>query len=52
MGNEKAHTIDSIKIPPLEIRSLIVADKLDNLACLIEDYNKYGEDIWTFFKRG
>ena len=48
----KQHTIDSIKCAPLEIRALIIADKLDNLSCLIEDYNTYGEDVWVFFNRG
>ena len=37
---------------PLEIKALIVADKLDNLTCLIEDYESFGEELWSHFKRG
>lgn len=48
----KEHTIHWIKDAPLEIKALIVADKLDNLSALVEDYETYGEEIWTFFKRG
>jgi len=48
----KAHTIEHIKTAPLEVKALIVADKLDNLSCLIEDYERFGEDLWNHFKRG
>ena len=48
----KQHTIDWIKEAPLEIKALIVADKLDNLRSLVEDYQTVGDELWTHFKRG
>jgi (p)ppGpp synthase/HD superfamily hydrolase len=48
----KQHTIDSIKNARLNIKALIVADKLDNLNALIEDYEKLGESLWKDFNRG
>lgn len=48
----KQHTIDWIKEAPLDIKALIVADKLDNLRSLAEDYETLGEEVWTHFKRG
>lgn len=48
----KQHTIDWIKEAPLEIRALIVADKLDNLNSLMKDYAEQGEQLWSHFKRG
>lgn len=48
----KQHTIDWVAKAPLEIKALIVADKLDNLQSLIKDYETLGEELWTNFKRG
>lgn len=48
----KQHTIDSIKAASRDIKALVVADKLDNLNALIDDYQKEGENIWAHFKRG
>ncbi|MDZ5473285.1 HD domain-containing protein [Bacillus sp. 31A1R] len=48
----KQHTIDHIKTAPLEIKALIVTDKLDNLKSLVEDEQRLGNDIWKSFKRG
>ena len=48
----KTHTILAIKNAPLEIKALVVADKLDNLSSLMEDYETLGEDLWKSFKRG
>lgn len=48
----KQHTIDWIRTAPLEVRALIVADKLDNLMCLIQDHGDVGEEIWDSFAKG
>ncbi len=48
----KQHTIDWIKIAPIEVKALIVADKLDNLTSIMEGYNVLGEELWKFFKKG
>lgn len=48
----KQHTIDWIKEAPLEIKALIVADKLDNLNSLIVEFEKQREGLWRHFKRG
>lgn len=48
----KQHTIDWIKVAPLEIRALIVADKLDNLRSMMYDYSIQGEELWKVFKKG
>jgi hypothetical protein len=48
----KQHTIDWIREAPLEVRALIVADKLDNLMCLIQDHGDIGEGIWDSFHSG
>lgn len=48
----KQHTIDWIREAPLEVRALIVADKLDNLMCLIQDHGDIGEGIWDSFAKG
>lgn len=48
----KQHTIDWIREAPLDIRALIVADKLDNLRSLMQDYAIQGEEIWKVFKKG
>ncbi|WP_019241533.1 MULTISPECIES: HD domain-containing protein [Bacillus] len=48
----KQHTIEVVQTAPLEVKALIVADKLDNLQSLIQQYDKLGEKVWTAFKRG
>ncbi|GAA0330192.1 HD domain-containing protein [Bacillus carboniphilus] len=48
----KQHTIDWVKQAPIEIKALIVADKLDNLNSLMEAYKTQGDGVWRHFKRG
>ncbi|MFE3898041.1 MULTISPECIES: HD domain-containing protein [unclassified Priestia] len=48
----KQHTIQIVKTGSLEVKSLIVADKLDNLRSLKESYDQQGDTIWNSFKRG
>lgn len=48
----KQHTINTVANSSLEVKALIAADKLDNLRSLIEDYNRIGENVWSYFKRG
>lgn len=48
----KQHTIDWIAEAPIEVRALIVADKLDNLRSMMEAYQQEGESLFAHFKRG
>lgn len=48
----KQHTIDWIAEAPMEVRALIVADKLDNLRSMKKAYEKDGEKLFVQFKRG
>ncbi|MBY0006817.1 phosphohydrolase [Priestia aryabhattai] len=48
----KQHTIQIVKTGSFEVKSLIVADKLDNLRSLKESYDQQGDTIWNSFKRG
>ncbi|WP_043932708.1 HD domain-containing protein [Bacillus sp. EB01] len=48
----KQHTIDFVAEAPLNVRAVIVADKLDNLKALIRDHETFGDEVWSFFKRG
>lgn len=45
----KSHTIQSVREGSLEIKALIVADKLDNLQSLSQDLEVYGDKIWSNF---
>lgn len=48
----KKHTISVVKSAPLEVKALIVADKLDNLESLSKQYEEMGNEVWRAFKRG
>jgi len=48
----KQHTIDVVKTAPYEVKALIIADKLDNLQSLKQQYDVMGEEVWKAFKRG
>lgn len=48
----KQHTIDWIAEAPIEVRALIVADKLDNLRSMVKAYQQEGETLFIHFKRG
>ncbi|WP_101846848.1 HD domain-containing protein [Halobacillus sp. Marseille-P3879] len=45
----KAHTITTVQTGNMEVKSLIVADKLDNLRSIETSYNEIGDEIWTYF---
>ncbi|GGF34491.1 phosphohydrolase [Halobacillus andaensis] len=45
----KAHTIEVVRTGNLEVKSLIVADKWDNLQSIEEGQHKMGEAIWSYF---
>ncbi|UOR10523.1 HD domain-containing protein [Halobacillus amylolyticus] len=48
----KQHTIDTIRTGNLEVKSLIVADKLDNLLSLEKDFERDGDALWKQFNAG
>ena len=48
----KAHTIESLKTAPLEVRLVACADKLHNVRTIARDYGKLGEQVWQRFNRG
>ncbi|MGI8316315.1 HD domain-containing protein [Halobacillus mangrovi] len=48
----KTHTIETLRDAPLEVKALIIADKLDNLQSLSEDLEQEGDAIWIHFNAG
>lgn len=48
----KQHTIDAVALAPLEVKALVVADKLDNLSSMIGEFNQVGDELWSIFHRG
>ncbi|MFC7062907.1 HD domain-containing protein [Halobacillus seohaensis] len=48
----KSHTIETVKGGCKDIKSLIIADKLDNLLSIEDQYQKIGETIWSQFNAG
>ena len=49
--NRKNHTIEMLKILSEEALILVLADKMDNIRAIREDYERYGEDFWRRFRR-
>ncbi|WP_408007297.1 HD domain-containing protein [Pseudalkalibacillus sp. A8] len=49
-AERKQHTVEVIRKAPLEVKALIIADKLDNFKSLRESFEQDGEDIWEKFK--
>jgi (p)ppGpp synthase/HD superfamily hydrolase len=49
--NRKKHTIEHLKTLPHEAVILALTDKLDNIRAIREDYERYGEDLWSRFNR-
>lgn len=45
----KEHTIEFLKSASSDIRAVACADKLHNIRSMINDYEQYGEEIWTRF---
>ncbi len=48
----KQHTIDVVRSGSLEVKALIVADKLDNLQSIHGSLQQIGESIWKAFNAG
>lgn len=48
----KQHTIDTIKHAKIELKYLIIADKLDNLLGLEQDIRLQGDSVWNNFNAG
>ena len=45
----KQHTIESLKTDTADVLFVSLADKLDNIRAIKEDYGKVGETIWERF---
>ncbi|MHC5251181.1 HD domain-containing protein [Listeria kieliensis] len=48
----KSHTIETVRNGNLEVKALIVADKLDNLSSIRYAMSMEGNRVWNHFKRG
>lgn len=48
----KQHTVDTVRTGSLEVKCLIVADKLDNLLSLEKDFERDGDALWQHFNAG
>ncbi|TGB02005.1 HD domain-containing protein [Halobacillus salinus] len=48
----KQHTITVVKESSLDIKALIVADKLDNLQSISEGLSTQGDELWRLFNAG
>ncbi|WP_174615644.1 HD domain-containing protein [Virgibacillus ihumii] len=48
----KQHTIDTVKYAEKEVKYLIVADKLDNLLSMEQEYQLQGDALWNKFNAG
>ncbi|WP_217587310.1 HD domain-containing protein [Lentibacillus saliphilus] len=48
----KQHTIETVKEADLDVKYLIVADKLDNLVDLEDKIMSQGDDVWRHFNAG
>lgn len=47
----KQHTVEYLKTAPRNILLVSLADKIDNLRAMREDYGKVGKRLWTRFRR-
>lgn len=48
----KLHTLENLRKQAYEVKLVTLADKLNNLLSLSEDFRKHGDKIWLRFKRG
>ena len=46
----KSHTIERLKIAPIEIQMIALADKLSNMRDIDRDYPECGEELWNRFR--
>lgn len=49
--NRKNHTIELLKTASMDILLVSLADKLDNIKAIREDYSRHGEKLWARFRR-
>lgn len=49
--NRKRHTIEYLKTAPTEVLLVSLADKLDNIRAIRQDYEKLGDALWPRFNR-
>ncbi len=49
--NRKRHTIEFLQTAPPDVLLIVLADKLDNLREIREDYARQGERTWARFNR-
>ena len=49
--NRKAHTIKHLKTASPEVLMISLADKMDNIKAIREDYEKIGNNVWDRFRR-
>jgi (p)ppGpp synthase/HD superfamily hydrolase len=49
--NRKAHTIEHLRTALPEVLMISLADKMDNIKAIREDYEKIGNNVWDRFRR-
>lgn len=49
--DRKHHTIENLETASVDVLLLVLADKLDNIRAIREDYQRLGEAVWSRFKR-
>jgi len=49
--NRKAHTIKHLKTASPEVLMISLADKMDNIKKIRDDYEKIGNKVWERFNR-
>jgi len=49
--NRKRHTIEFLKTAPVDVLLVSLADKLDNIRAIRQDYEKLGDALWPRFHR-
>ncbi len=49
--NRKRHTIEHLKTAPRDVLLVSLADKLDNIRAIRDDYAKLGDSLWPRFNR-
>lgn len=49
-AQRKGSTIEELKIAPLEVQMVALADKLSNMRDIDRDYPECGEDLWNRFR--
>lgn len=48
----KEHTLEHIRHAPRDVRLVTCADKQHNARAILADYEQYGDEVWSRFKRG